>query len=72
VNPVLYAHPEVLNDITNGTNVGCGTEGFHAVKGYVHFPLCSGYETDECRWDPATGLGTPNYPKMLKLFLELP
>ncbi|KAF7118908.1 hypothetical protein CNMCM5793_008544 [Aspergillus hiratsukae] len=56
VNPVLYAHPEVLNDITNGTNVGCGTEGFHAVKG----------------WDPATGLGTPNYPKMKKLFLELP
>ena len=33
VNPTLYAHPEVLNDITNGTNVGCGTEGFHAAKG---------------------------------------
>lgn len=24
------------------------------------------------RWDPATGLGTPNYPKMKKLFLSLP
>ncbi|KAL1979563.1 hypothetical protein VTN96DRAFT_5563 [Rasamsonia emersonii] len=56
VNPVLYAHPEVLNDITNGTNVGCGTEGFRAVPG----------------WDPATGLGTPNYPKMKALFLSLP
>ena len=56
VPPVLYAHPEVLNDITNGTNVGCGTEGFHAASG----------------WDPATGLGTPNYPRMLSLFLSLP
>jgi hypothetical protein len=24
------------------------------------------------RWDPATGLGTPNYPKLKKLFLSLP
>jgi len=23
-------------------------------------------------WDPSTGLGTPNYPKMLELFLSLP
>lgn len=56
VNPVLYAHPEVLNDITNGTNPGCGTKGFSASKG----------------WDPATGLGTPNYPRMLDLFMSLP
>ncbi|KAH8821627.1 peptidase S8/S53 domain-containing protein [Xylogone sp. PMI_703] len=56
LNPVLYANPGVLNDITNGTNPGCGTVGFSAVKG----------------WDPVTGLGTPNYPKMLSLFLSLP
>ncbi|KAK5112826.1 hypothetical protein LTR85_011160 [Meristemomyces frigidus] len=56
LNPTLYAHPEILNDITNGTNPGCGTLGFSAVKG----------------WDPVTGLGTPNYPKMLKLFMSLP
>jgi tripeptidyl-peptidase-1 len=56
INPVLYAHPEILNDITNGTNPGCGTEGFKAVKG----------------WDPASGLGTPNYGKMLRLWLSLP
>ena len=31
----------MLNDITNGTNPGCGTEGFEAVEG----------------WDPVTGLG---------------
>ena len=23
VNPVLYQHPEVLNDVVNGTNMGC-------------------------------------------------
>lgn len=43
INPVLYANPWVLNDITNGSNPGCGTNGFTAVKG----------------WDPVTGLGTP-------------
>ncbi|KAJ5711583.1 subtilisin-like protein [Penicillium malachiteum] len=56
VNPVLYAHADVLNDITNGTNAGCGTYGFAAIEG----------------WDPATGLGTPNFPKMKELFLSLP
>ncbi|PYH83323.1 subtilisin-like protein [Aspergillus uvarum CBS 121591] len=56
INPVLYEHPEALNDITNGTNAGCGTYGFSAIPG----------------WDPTTGLGTPNYPKLKKLFLSLP
>lgn len=56
INPVLYQHPEVLNDIKNGSNPGCGTNGFDAVEG----------------WDPVTGLGTPNYEKMLDLFLSLP
>lgn len=56
INPVLYAHPYVLNDIVNGSNPGCGTDGFSCAPG----------------WDPVTGLGTPNYPKMLELFLSLP
>ncbi|PQE33518.1 hypothetical protein CJF32_00003388 [Rutstroemia sp. NJR-2017a WRK4] len=56
INPVLYSHPYVLNDVVNGSNPNCGTEGFSAVKG----------------WDPVTGLGTPNYPKMLALFMSLP
>ncbi|CAI7645716.1 unnamed protein product [Penicillium manginii] len=33
VNPVLYAHPEILNDITNGTNAGCDTNCFSAIEG---------------------------------------
>ncbi|KAK4995296.1 hypothetical protein LTR66_004858 [Elasticomyces elasticus] len=56
INPTLYAHPEVLNDITLGGNQGCGTPGFSSAPG----------------WDPVTGLGTPNYPKMKDLFLGLP
>lgn len=50
INPVLYANPWAFNDITNGTNPGCGTDGFTAVEG----------------WDPVSGLGTPNYPDLLK------
>ncbi len=56
LNPTLYANPGVLNDITQGGNQGCGTPGFQSATG----------------WDPVTGLGTPNYPKMLNLFLRLP
>jgi tripeptidyl-peptidase-1 len=56
INPVLYENPWVLNDINNGSNPGCDGPGFEAVQG----------------WDPVTGLGTPNFPKMLALFLSLP
>ncbi|KAJ5689010.1 Rattus norvegicus CLN2 is a lysosomal protease Precursor [Penicillium macrosclerotiorum] len=56
LNPVLYDNEWVLNDIVIGSNPGCGTQGFTAAVG----------------WDPVTGLGTPNYEKMLHLFLSLP
>lgn len=56
INPVLYAFPGVLNDIKNGSNPGCGSEGFSSVEG----------------WDPVTGLGTPNFPSMVALWLALP
>ncbi|KAI4105412.1 MAG: hypothetical protein LQ339_003476 [Xanthoria mediterranea] len=56
VNPFLYANPGALNDITLGSNPGCGTQGFQAVPG----------------WDPVTGLGTPNFPKLLAAALKLP
>ena len=55
INPVAYAHPEVFNDITEGNNPGCATDGFAAAPG----------------WDPVTGLGTPNYRKLRELFLKL-
>jgi tripeptidyl-peptidase-1 len=56
INPTAYQYPQVFNDITQGGNQGCNTPGFQATTG----------------WDPVTGLGTPNFPKMLPLFLSLP
>ncbi|KAI0451280.1 peptidase S8/S53 domain-containing protein [Xylaria acuta] len=56
LNPTLYQHPQAFNDITIGNNPGCGTDGFNATPG----------------WDPVTGLGTPNYEKLLPIFLRLP
>ncbi|KAI3324132.1 tripeptidyl-peptidase 1 precursor [Xylariaceae sp. AK1471] len=52
LNPWLYSVGfKGLNDITQGSAVGCGVDGFPAVKG----------------WDPVTGLGTPDFPKLVKL-----
>lgn len=45
-----------FNDITSGNNPGCGTKGFSAQAG----------------WDPVTGLGTLNFPKLLELWTALP
>lgn len=56
LNPFIYANPDIFNDVTAGNNPGCGTKGFEAAAG----------------WDPITGYGTPNYPKMLEAALALP
>ncbi|TFK81380.1 subtilisin-like protein [Polyporus arcularius HHB13444] len=51
LNPLLYKlESGVLNDITQGSNPGCGTDGFTAAEG----------------WDPITGLGTPDFVKLLE------
>lgn len=58
INPTIYTpeFQEAFNDITNGTNPGCGTPGFSAVQG----------------WDPVTGVGTPNLGKLIDKWLALP
>jgi tripeptidyl-peptidase-1 len=48
LNPWMYYNSWAFNDITTGSNPGCGTNGFPALKG----------------WDPVTGLGSPNYAKL--------
>ncbi|TQS31864.1 hypothetical protein Golomagni_07842, partial [Golovinomyces magnicellulatus] len=51
LNPRLYSDATVraaFNDITQGKNGGCGTDGFAATEG----------------WDGASGLGTPNFTKL--------
>ena len=50
LNPFLYSTgASALNDITSGSNPGCNTNGFPARSG----------------WDPVTGLGTPDFNKLL-------
>ncbi|KAK3694162.1 peptidase S8/S53 domain-containing protein [Podospora appendiculata] len=56
LNPVLYAHPEMFVDVVEGSIGGCGTPGFSAVAG----------------WDPASGLGTPSFERMRRVFMKLP
>ena len=51
LNPFIYANPTAFNDVTTGCNNNGGKYGFTATKG----------------WDPATGLGTPNYALLKKL-----
>jgi tripeptidyl-peptidase-1 len=49
LNPFLYQNADAFNDVTTGTNdAGNRKGGFDAAKG----------------WDPATGLGTPDYTKL--------
>jgi len=58
LNPLLYKvatqYPSVFTDITQGSNPGCGTDGFPAAPG----------------WDPATGWGSLNYGEFAKVILN--
>eukprot|EP00029_Vermamoeba_vermiformis_P011464 TRINITY_DN630_c0_g1_i1.p1 TRINITY_DN630_c0_g1~~TRINITY_DN630_c0_g1_i1.p1 ORF type:complete len:572 (+),score=192.55 TRINITY_DN630_c0_g1_i1:26-1717(+) len=58
LNPLLYdmavKYPTTFTDITQGSNPGCGTDGFPAAAG----------------WDPSSGLGSPNYAEMAKVILN--
>jgi tripeptidyl-peptidase-1 len=49
LNPWIYQNADAFNDVTQGTNTGGGKYGFTAVAG----------------WDPATGVGTPNFTAMV-------
>ncbi|KAI0106443.1 peptidase S8/S53 domain-containing protein [Nemania sp. FL0031] len=66
LNPLLYSNPEALNDIVLGGSTGCdGQARFHgAPNGSPVIPYASWNATTG--WDPVSGLGTPNFPKLLK------
>ncbi|KAF9482612.1 subtilisin-like protein [Pholiota conissans] len=52
INPLIYSTAKTgFNDITSGSNPGCGQTGFTAGTG----------------WDPVTGLGTPDFVKLQAL-----
>ncbi|GMH88913.1 hypothetical protein TL16_g11298 [Triparma laevis f. inornata] len=57
LNQILYSNPSALNDVTEGVQGGCGrVAGFPAKEG----------------WDAVTGLGSPNYEKLLDVVMALP
>jgi tripeptidyl-peptidase-1 len=57
LNPSLYLNASAaLNDIIEGSNPGCGTDGFSAIVG----------------WDPVTGLGSPNFDYLLTAAMVAP
>ena len=59
LNPFLYANPSAFTDVTKGTNaIGRGTGA-----------LVYGFEATD-GWDPATGLGTPLFDKLLNAALQ--
>ena len=71
LNPWLYATGyTALTDITGGGSVGCnginGQTGA-AVPGASIIPYASWNATQG--WDPVTGLGVPNFQKLLALAL---
>lgn len=69
INPWLYSIGwTALNDITNGTAVGCnginGQTG-QAIPGGGIIPYATWNAT--IGWDPVTGLGTPNFALLKRL-----
>jgi tripeptidyl-peptidase-1 len=55
LNPLLYGLPDdAFRDVTRGRNPGCGSRGFVARRG----------------WDPVTGLGSPDFARMLRHVME--
>ena len=71
--PAVYAIGFTgLTDITGGQSVGCnginGQTGAPVAGGSI-IPYASWNATEG--WDPVTGLGVPNFEKLLALALEL-
>jgi tripeptidyl-peptidase-1 len=55
MNPTLYENPSVMTDVVKGVRAGCSLSQLFRHQ----------------NWDPATGLGTPVYKKILDLHIHL-
>jgi len=60
LNPFLYANPDAFTDITQGSN---------AFNSFGE-PLAYGFNCSR-GWDPATGLGTPLFAKLLSAAMNM-
>ena len=68
VNPTIYKHPEIWTDVVKGNNGYCNDDFGNRTS---HYGPPYGYNCTE-GWDPVTGLGSPRYPELLKVFMDLP
>lgn len=73
INPLLYAVGwTALNDITLGQSIGCNgvsTQSGKPIPGASIIPWATWNATTG--WDPATGLGTPDFQKLKSIVLKL-
>jgi tripeptidyl-peptidase-1 len=71
INPWLYSNPGAFNAITGGfTNQRPSEPGFPI--GFIAYdgPLAPlGYNVSDSGWDPITGLGSPNFEKLVAALL---
>jgi tripeptidyl-peptidase I len=73
MNPWLYKYGvQGLTDITLGASIGCtgrNLQHHHVIPGAKVIPYVSWNATEG--WDPATGLGFPDFQKLLNLSLDV-
>lgn len=65
LNPWLYQSASGFNDITEGGSDGCTGRSLYSGLKAPYVPYASWNAT--AGWDPVTGLGTPDFGKLLKL-----
>jgi len=66
LNPWLYSRGRAgLKDVVNGGSTGCTGESIYSGLPTPVVPYASWNAT--VGWDPVSGLGTPNFPKLLAL-----
>ena len=56
LNPFIYQNRDAFKDIAIGRGTGCEGKGFAAGPG----------------WDPVTGVGVPDFSKLVQAVLKLP
>lgn len=69
LNPWLYSNASsALNDITQGSSAGCnGYSSFNQTRLSGGKVIAGAGWAAAQGWDPVTGLGTPNFPKLLNI-----
>jgi tripeptidyl-peptidase-1 len=70
LNPFLYSLNSGLKDIVHGGSTGCTGTSRTSRLPTTFVPYASWNATKG--WDPVTGLGTPEFDKLLQAALSLP